>query len=180
MFSLFLASALLCFALIFRRGLIIPWFVCTIVEHVAWPLGWQTYVRAQGGAGWHRGRIGADAIYFVRRDPTAKRLRRRKARRAGSLFALVAVALAIAGCQTTQLDADLQKNLPAICTASAQAHGLYLLAVSADRVSEKTQHRVDAAWASLQPVCADPAKQTTITVITAAFAAYLTISAAAR
>ncbi|WP_448113051.1 hypothetical protein [Mesorhizobium amorphae] len=174
-----MASALLCFALIFRRFLLIPWFVCTIVDHIAWSLGWQTYVSAQGGSGWHRGRFGADAIHFVRRDPNARRLKRLKSRRSGSLLALVAVALAIAGCQT-ELDADIQKNLPAICTASERAHSLYLLAVAADRVSEKTQRRVDDAWASLQPVCADPAKQTTVTIITAAFAAYLTISAAAH
>ncbi|MBN9235081.1 MULTISPECIES: hypothetical protein [Phyllobacteriaceae] len=167
MFSLLSASALLCVALFaFRRFLIIPWFVCTVVDYVTWPLGW------------HRGKFGADAIHFVRRDANAKRLTRLKPHRGGSLFALAAVMLVVAGCQTSQLDGSLQKNLPAICTASEQAHRLYLLAVAADRVSERTQRRVDTAWVSLQPVCADPSKQTAVDIITAAFAAYLTISAA--
>lgn len=181
MFSLLLAGALLCLALIaFRRSLIIPWFVCTIVEHIAWPLGWQTYVRAVGGAGWHRGRIGVERIHFVRRDPKAKRVPKLKARRSGPLLALAAVMLAVAGCTTTKLDADIAKNLPAICTAAGQAHGVYLLAAAAGKVSAKNQSRADAAWNSLQPLCADPSSQTTASVITAAFAAYLTISTAAH
>jgi hypothetical protein len=71
MFTLFAAGALLCLALIliaFRSYLVIPWFICSIVEAVAWPLGWQTYVRARGGPGWHSGRIGAERLYFVRRE----------------------------------------------------------------------------------------------------------------
>lgn len=96
------------------------------------------------------------------------------------LLFVAAAMLALAGCTTTKLDADIQKNLPAICTVAGQAHGLYLLALAADRVPAKTERRVDAAWSSLQPVCTDPARQTTVTAITAAFAAYLTISAAAH
>jgi len=96
------------------------------------------------------------------------------------LLIAVAAMLAFAGCTTTKLDADVAKNLPAICTAADQAHGLYLLALAADRVSARTERRVDAAWTSLRPVCADPASQTTVSIITAAFAAYLTISAAAH
>ncbi|WP_315920468.1 cell wall anchor protein [Mesorhizobium sp. SP-1A] len=96
------------------------------------------------------------------------------------LLFVAAAMLALAGCQSTKLDADLQKSLPAICGAATQAHDLYVLALAADRVSEKTQRRADAAWASLHPVCADPDKQTTSSILTAAFAAYLTISAAAH
>jgi hypothetical protein len=93
---------------------------------------------------------------------------------------LAAAALALSACTTTKLDADIQKNLPAICAAADQAHGLYLVAVAAGKVSAKDQRRADAAWASLQPVCADAASQTTASIVAAAFAAYLTISSAAH
>jgi hypothetical protein len=97
------------------------------------------------------------------------------------LFAAAAAACLLAsGCSTTKLDADIRQNLPAICTAADQAHGLYLVAVAAGKVSAKNQARADAAWASLQPVCADPASQTTASIVAAAFAAYLTISSAAH
>ena len=96
------------------------------------------------------------------------------------LLIAVAAMLALAGCTTTKLDADIAKNLPAICTAADKAHGVYLIAVAAGQVSAKDQRRVDAAWASLQPLCADPASQTTAGIIATAFAAYLTISTAAH
>lgn len=59
-------------AMALRSFLIIPWPLCSLIEHMAWPLGWQTYVRAQGGPGWHSGCFGAEAIYFIRRDPQAR------------------------------------------------------------------------------------------------------------
>lgn len=52
----------------------IPWFVVSIIDTIAWRLGYQTYVKAQGGPGWHRGRFAADRVRFIRRDPNAKRM----------------------------------------------------------------------------------------------------------
>lgn len=95
------------------------------------------------------------------------------------MLLIAAATLALAGCTTT-LDTNVQKNLPAICTAAKQAHGVYLVATAVGKVSAKTRRNVDAAWSSLQPLCADPVTQTTASVIAAAFAAYVTISAAAH
>lgn len=44
----------------------IPWVLVAAIDAVAWQFGFQTYVRAIGGPGWHRGRFGADRIYFIR------------------------------------------------------------------------------------------------------------------
>ncbi|GEP09826.1 hypothetical protein [Methylobacterium gnaphalii] len=51
-----------------------PWFFVAIIDRLAWPLGYQTYVTAQGGPGYHRGRIGADRIHIVRKAPDAQRV----------------------------------------------------------------------------------------------------------
>nr|DAH84855.1 MAG TPA: hypothetical protein [Caudoviricetes sp.] len=93
---------------------------------------------------------------------------------------LAAAMLVIAGCQTVKLDQDIQKNLPAICANAATAHDLYSLAVAAGKVRSANQRKADAAWTSLEVICADPSKQTTQSVIVQAFAAYLAITAAAR
>lgn len=58
----------------------IPWVLVAAIDAIAWRVGFQTYVRAVGGPGWHRGRFGADRIYFVRRVGGEQRLRRLKAR----------------------------------------------------------------------------------------------------
>lgn len=57
----------------------IPWFLVTLIDHLAWPLGYQNYVTAQGGPGWHRGRFGADRVHFMRKAPGAKRVPKLKA-----------------------------------------------------------------------------------------------------
>lgn len=58
----------------------IPWFLIAMIDAVARRLGWQTYVVAAGGSGLHRGRFGADRIFFIRRVGGEKRLKRLKAR----------------------------------------------------------------------------------------------------
>lgn len=55
--------------------MIIPWPVCFVVDWLASLFGYDTYVRATGGPGWHWGRVGAEAIFFTRRQPGSKRLK---------------------------------------------------------------------------------------------------------
>lgn len=59
----------------------IPWFIVHAIGEVAWWLEYDTTVLAQGGPGWHRGRLGADRIYFHKSAPGARRLPRLKPRR---------------------------------------------------------------------------------------------------
>lgn len=58
--------------------MIIPWPIVSLIDAVAWPLGYQVYVTAIGGAGWHRGHLGADRLHFVKRHPAAARLPRQR------------------------------------------------------------------------------------------------------
>lgn len=96
------------------------------------------------------------------------------------LLALAAAAaLTLAGCQTSQLDAGVQKSLPAICAAAETMRPVYEFRAAAGKITDRDRRRVDAAYAVLDPLCADPSGQTGASVLTAALAAYLTISAAA-
>lgn len=56
--------------------MIYPWFLVKLLGAVARPLGYQTFVMAQGGPGFHRGRLGADRIFFRPRDPDSTPLPR--------------------------------------------------------------------------------------------------------
>jgi hypothetical protein len=46
--------------------MIIPWPVVTLLDKVANLFGYQVYVRATGGPGWHWGRVGAERVFFIR------------------------------------------------------------------------------------------------------------------
>jgi len=54
----------------------IPWFLVSLVDWFVWPLGYQTYVTALGGPGWHRGKFGADSVHFIKRASTRPRFKR--------------------------------------------------------------------------------------------------------
>lgn len=57
----------------------IPWFLVSVVDFFAWHLGYQVYVTAQGGPGWHRGRFGADKVHLIRHpvgEPRPRKLKK--------------------------------------------------------------------------------------------------------
>lgn len=54
------------------------WPLVFLIDRLAWPLSYQTYVTAQGGPGWHRGRFGADKVHFIRKVPGAKQFKKLK------------------------------------------------------------------------------------------------------
>jgi hypothetical protein len=93
--------------------------------------------------------------------------------------ALLAV-VALSGCQTTEIDAAVQKSLPQICSAATTVQPALLVAESAGKLTGKTAAAVDAAYASLAPLCASPGTQTAATALVAATTAYLTITAALK
>jgi hypothetical protein len=129
LFSLLLAGiAFLCLALIaFRRYLVIPWAVVDVIDGIAWLFGWQTYVRAIGGPGWHSGRFGAEAVYFIRRDPIAKRVPRIRASKLpfGCLAFMLAVVM-LAGC------ANLQKAYDTVTSAKVPVKTIIVAANAFD------------------------------------------------
>lgn len=100
--------------------------------------------------------------------------------------AILAVA-ALSGCTTTggkdvfaQVDAAIQQSLPQVCKAAATAQPAILVAEQGGQLTGSKAAAVDAAYASLAPICADPTKQTAATVLVAATTAYLTISTALK
>jgi hypothetical protein len=58
--------------------MIVPWPIVTLIDWIVSPFGFDTYVRATGGPGWHWGRMGAERVYFVRRPPGQERHKRLK------------------------------------------------------------------------------------------------------
>lgn len=60
--------------------MIIPWFIVSIIDFLAWRLGYATYVIGVGGCALHRGRFGADSIHFRKRSGDEKRLPKLRAR----------------------------------------------------------------------------------------------------
>ena len=91
---------------------------------------------------------------------------------------LAAAALALAGCTTTAVDENIARNLPKICAASEAAYLAFLAVDTVKPVPAKVSAKVDAARAVLVPACADPTQATSLTVVTAAFNAYVAIQAA--
>jgi len=58
----------------------IPWFIVSLIDNLAWLFGRQTYVNATSGNWW-----GAERIHLARRIPGEPRPRRLKAYRGGPL-----------------------------------------------------------------------------------------------
>ena len=100
--------------------------------------------------------------------------------------AILAVA-ALSGCTTTggkdvfaEIDSAIQQSLPQVCKAAATAQPAIQVAEAGGQLTGQKAAAVDAAYASLAPICADPSKQTAATVLVAATTAYLTISTALK
>ena len=96
---------------------------------------------------------------------------------------LVVAALALAGCtteQTAKVDAAVQKSLPAICQGAATAKPVLMLLIDGGKINAKDAGAIQAAYASLEPLCIAPGSQTAAAVLVQATVAYLTISTALR
>ncbi len=95
----------------------------------------------------------------------------------------VAAALALAGCttdQTAKVDQAVQKSLPALCQGAATAKPVLTLLIDGGKITGKDAAAIQAAYASLEPLCVDPSSQTAAAVLVQATVAYLTISTALR
>lgn len=91
------------------------------------------------------------------------------------LIAAVAC-LALAGC-TTQ-DAQVRSVLATMCPSATVAYAHYEAIKSV--VSAKTQNYVETAKAQADTLCADPGNATTITILAAGSAVYLSVRQALR
>jgi hypothetical protein len=95
---------------------------------------------------------------------------------------LAVAALSLASCTTTSgsIDTAIQKNLPQICSAGETAYAVLLPFIAADRLKPKTAAAAEAAYQSLQALCANKETATLASTLVAASSAYLTISIAVR
>jgi len=94
---------------------------------------------------------------------------------------ILAVALALAGCQTaTDIDAAIQKSAPQLCAAATPLHESFLTVAATGAISQKTIDREAQAWAIIDPICQDPAHATSTTILIAGANAYIVISQAVR
>lgn len=94
---------------------------------------------------------------------------------------LCVAALSLASCTTTgSLDSGIRQNLPQICSAGETAYAVLLPFITADRLKPKTAAGAQAAYQSLQTLCANKDTATLASTLVAASSAYLTISIAIR
>jgi hypothetical protein len=89
-------------------------------------------------------------------------------------------ALALAGCQNTQLDRAIASNLPKICSGAAQIHSAFLVVSAAGGVSAKAAQKERAAWAALSSVCRNPNSVNSATALVTAAEAYASMIAALK
>ncbi len=94
---------------------------------------------------------------------------------------LAVAAISLASCQSTgSIDTAIQQNLPQICDAGETAYAVVLPFIAADRLKPKTAAATQAAYQSLQTLCANKDTATLASTLVAASSAYLTISIAVR
>lgn len=87
---------------------------------------------------------------------------------------------ALASCQTASLDAKIQKNLPALCSAAAKAHSSFLVIASTGNIRQSTMDKEAAAYRAVLVLCNDPASVTVDTALVKAAEAYVIIAEALR
>jgi hypothetical protein len=94
------------------------------------------------------------------------------------LAIIAAVAFALAGCTTVEkIDTAIQANIGQFCAGAASTQAIYLAASPA--IPERYTKRVSRAYATIEGLCADPAKVNTVT-LTAALAAHIAAIKAAK
>lgn len=95
------------------------------------------------------------------------------------IAALGVVSLALAGCTTT-IDSTIQKSLPRICADAETAHIAFTAVAAAGKLKQSVVDKEAAAYAALQPLCANPSQQTAASVLIQALTLYTTMSTALK
>lgn len=93
---------------------------------------------------------------------------------------LAAAALSLASCSATtgSIDTGIRNSLPQVCSAGETAYAVLQPFIVADKLKPKTAAAAEAAYESLQALCANKDTATLATTLVAASAAYLTITQA--
>lgn len=82
---------------------------------------------------------------------------------------------ALAGCQTTNIDDTIAKNLPKACAAISIAHASFLSINDVHPLSASIVKKEAVAYASSKPLCADPSHVTTANALVVASQVYAAI-----
>lgn len=102
-------------------------------------------------------------------------------RRIAIIGVALATSLALASCTTTgtsKLDEAIQQGLPKTCSALEFGHIAFDAIAATGKIKASTVAKVDAAYAGVQVICADPAHTTAIDALVKAAQAYVIISQA--
>lgn len=96
-----------------------------------------------------------------------------------SLLIVAAAAFGLSACQSTgSIDTGIRNSLPQVCAAGETAYAVLQPFIVADRLKPKTAAAAEAAYESLQALCANKDTATLGSTLVAASAAYLTITQA--
>jgi len=97
------------------------------------------------------------------------------------LIVVSAAAIGLSACQSTgSIDSGIRQSLPQVCSAGETAYAVLLPFIAADKLKPKTAAAAEAAYQSLQALCANKETATLASTLVAASSAYLTISIAVR
>lgn len=95
-------------------------------------------------------------------------------------FVALALLMVVTGCQTSDIETVVRQSLPTTCRLAETARPAVTVAIEAGKLTGKRRDAVEAAYASLDPLCDDPASVTAADALAAAVSAYLTISNALK
>ncbi len=96
-----------------------------------------------------------------------------------SLLIVAAAAFGLSACQSTgSIDTGIRNSLPQVCAAGETAFAVLQPFIVVDRLKPKTAAAAQAAYDSIQRLCANKDTATLGTTLVAASAAYLTITQA--
>jgi hypothetical protein len=96
-----------------------------------------------------------------------------------SLLIVAAAAFGLSACQSTgSIDTGIRNSLPQVCAAGETAFAVLQPFIAADKLKPKTAVAAQAAYQSLQALCANKETATLASTLVAASSAYLTISIA--
>ncbi|MGP4667666.1 cell wall anchor protein [Agrobacterium pusense] len=96
-----------------------------------------------------------------------------------SLLIVAVAAFGLSACQSTgSIDTGIRNSLPQVCSAGETAYAVLQPFIVADKLKPKTAAAAQAAYESLQALCANKDTATLGTTLVAASAAYLTITQA--
>lgn len=95
-----------------------------------------------------------------------------------AILAVAALSLASCSATTGSIDSGIRQSLPQVCSAGETAYAVIQPFIVAGKLKPKTAAGAQAAYESLQALCANKETATLASTLVAASSAYLTISLA--